>query len=151
MQLADIRMKAYKMDIDPDAAEKLAKEVSIEQADAVLEKTARYLAYEAALPAHPKKKSPDWVFRVEAKKCCRLFRAAKHMELRRQERLKAAEASKQALESGYQPSIKVRDQLLQQWENDEITYKQYQQAKLFADEMYGKENTDVSQQNAIEI
>lgn len=151
MKIADIRMKAYKMSLDPDSAEKLANEVGIPDALAVLEKTARFLAHEASLPAHPKKKSPDWVFRVESTKCRRQFRAAKGMELQRQERLRTAEASKNALESGYQPKDKIREQLAKQFENDEITYKQYQSAIAFADDVYGKEIPDVSEQNTLAL
>lgn len=151
MKITDIRMKAYKMGLDPDAATALTDAVGIEKALAVLEKTARFLKYEASLPAHPKKKSPDWVFNDESRKCRRLCLEAKCMELQRQEQLKTVVASKKALEKEYQPNTELRDQLREQWECDEITYKQYQQGIAFVDYMYGKEKTDANQQNTLAV
>lgn len=135
-------MTAYKMGIDPDAAENLAKEVGEELATAVLEKVRKKIEYQASLKFHAKKKPNDWFFGQEARNCRLEFRAGKKKERQSTERREYTQKSHESYEKGYRPTV---DTLYGQLEDDledsekvngaSLTYEDFQKAKRFLDSL----------------
>ena len=138
----DIRMIAYKMNIDPDAAERLAREVGEEEAAAVLERVRKKVEYQASFPAHVNKKTPDWFFGHAANECRVKFRAGKRNHRMSEEYRMSIAKSKEAHEKGYRPDI---DTLYGQLEDgvdedkvsrsEQIDYKDFQLGKKFLDSL----------------
>jgi hypothetical protein len=130
------------MDIDPDAAERLAKEVGEEKVAALLEKIQKKLDYQASMPFHPKKKTAGWFFGVEATICRQKFRAGKRNLRMSAEYSKSVQASMDAFEKGFRPNIdtlygQLEDSLetAEEATGGKITYEDFKRTKRFLDSL----------------
>lgn len=138
----DIRMTAYKMNVDPDAAERLAKEVGEEEAAAVLERVRKKIEYQDSMPKHPKKKSPDWFFGHLAHDCRMKSRAGKRNLRMSEEYAESVAKSMEAHEKGFRPDIdtlygKLEDSIDEDkiTEGVKIKYEDFQLGKRFLDSL----------------
>ena len=135
-------MTAYRMNIDPDAAERLAEEVGKEPAVAVLERVRKKVEYQDSLPSHPKKKTPDWFFGYVAHECRMQFRAGRRNQRMSNEYALSVSESKQAYDSGFRPDIdtlygKLEDSIDEDKvsKSEQIKYEEFQLAKKFLDSL----------------
>jgi hypothetical protein len=138
-------MKAYKMNIDPDAAERLAKEVGEEEAAAVLERVRKKVEYQDSMPNHPRKKSPDWFFGHAAHECRMKSRAEKRDVRLSKDYLESIKASKEAHEKGYRPDSDTLANQIEEilaksetLDGPKITYDDFQRTMRFLDSVEEK-------------
>ncbi|MHA2068469.1 MAG: hypothetical protein ACXABY_29245 [Candidatus Thorarchaeota archaeon] len=135
-------MTAYKMNVDPDAAEKLANEVGEEVATAVLERVRKKIEYQDSMPKHSKKKSPDWFFGHLAHECRMKYRAGKRDERMSREYAASIAKSREAFEKGFRPDIDSLYGILEDRvdedkvsKSEQIKYEEFQLAKKFLDSL----------------
>ena len=144
--MLDIRRQANRMDISPDQAEKLFREVGEELAVQTLRRVQKKLDYQATLPFHKNKKSAGWLFGVEADICRREFRAVKKRERLAKERLESKGKARETYESGWRPTIDglygsledglvAAEKVAEKADGEKITYEDFQMAKRFLDSL----------------